>query len=257
VEFVPTKRETKEVVMKFLEEKIITIFGVPTKITTDKTIDFKSMSLNEFCFKYGIVLSHSSNYYPWENELAESNNKNVMNILMIIIGENKKSWDRKTMYALWADHTTTKTSTIKNPFDLVYGLEAHLPIKIQIPTPQVAQQFVIDKEALQGRIDQLMELDETRRMAFDQMEKNQEKVKGTLDRNSRKSDFNKWDLVLLWDKRREKLGMHQKFDSLWLGPYKIEEIDRPDYFYLSMIEGRRIPLLMNGSLLKHYYQGGT
>jgi hypothetical protein len=64
---------------------------------------------------------------------------------------------------------------------LVYGLEAHFPINLHIPVLQIAQQFVTDKETLQGKIDQLMELDQTRRMSFDQMEKNQEKVKGTFD----------------------------------------------------------------------------
>jgi hypothetical protein len=87
-------------------------------------------------------------------------------------------------------------------------------------------------------------------MAFDQMEKNQEKVKGTFDRKERKRDFNKVEQVLMWDKRREKPGMHHKFDSLWLGPYKIEEISGSDSFYLSTIEGRRMPLPVNGSLLK-------
>jgi hypothetical protein len=72
-------------------------------------------------------------------------------------------------------------------------------------------------------------------MAFDQMTKNQEKVKGTFDRKARQRDFKKGDQVLMWDKRREKPGMHKKFDSLWLGPYKIEEISRPNSFYLSMI----------------------
>jgi hypothetical protein len=70
-------------------------------------------------------------------------------------------------------------------------------------------------------------------MAFDQMERNQDKVKGNFDRKARKRDFKEGDQVLLWNKRREKLGMHQKFYSLCLGPYKIEEVSRPNSFYLS------------------------
>jgi hypothetical protein len=173
VEAIPTKKTMEEVVMKFLEENIITRFGVPTKITTDNAKDFNSMVLNEFCFKYGIVLSHSSNYYPQGNGLVESSNKNIMNIVKKIVGENKKSWDGKIKYALWADRTTTKTSTRKTPFELVYGMEVWLPINLQIPNLKLAQHFIMDKEALQGRIDQLMELEETRRMDFDQMVKNQ------------------------------------------------------------------------------------
>jgi hypothetical protein len=257
VEFIPTKKAMKEFMMKFLEEKIITRFGVPAKINTDNTKAFSSVVLNEFCFKYGIVLSHSSNYYPQGNGLEKSNNKKSMKIVNKIVGENNKSWDSKIKYALWANRTTTKTSTGKTPFDLVYGFEARLPINIQISTLQIAQKFSTDKEALQGRIDQLIELDETQRMAFDQMARNREKINRTFNRNERQRDFKEGDRVLSWDKRREKPRMHQKFDILWIGPYKIEEVFGSDSFYLSTTDGRRMPLPINGSLLKHYFQGGT
>jgi len=49
VEAIPTRRATKEVVMKFFKEIIITRFGIPTKITTDNTKAFNSISLNDFC----------------------------------------------------------------------------------------------------------------------------------------------------------------------------------------------------------------
>jgi hypothetical protein len=45
-------------------------------------------------------------------------------------------------------------------------MEAQLPINIQISALQIAQHFSTDKEALQGRIDQLIELDETKRMGI-------------------------------------------------------------------------------------------
>jgi transposase InsO family protein len=111
VEFSPTKKATKEVVMNFLEERIITRFWVPSKITTDNAKVFSSLALAEFCFKYGIVLSHSSKYYPQGNVLAESSNKNLMNIIKKVMDENKRSWDRNIKYALWANQITTKTST--------------------------------------------------------------------------------------------------------------------------------------------------
>jgi len=148
VEVVPTKKAIEEVVMKSLEEKIITRFGVPAKIATDNAKYFSLMEINQFCFKYGMVFSHFSNYYLQGNGLVESNNKNIMNIVKKIVGENKKSWDSKIKYALWEDHTTTKTSTRKTPFELFYRLEACLPINLHIPTLKIAQQFSIDKEAL-------------------------------------------------------------------------------------------------------------
>jgi hypothetical protein len=43
--------------------------------------------------------------------------------------------------------------------------------------------------------------------------KNQEKVKRTFDKSSRRMAFQKGDTVLLWDKWKEKPGKHGKFDS--------------------------------------------
>jgi hypothetical protein len=63
-EAIPTKRETKKVIMDFIEDKIIMSFGAPAKITTDNAKAFSAVELSTFCFNYGIVLSHSSNYYP-------------------------------------------------------------------------------------------------------------------------------------------------------------------------------------------------
>jgi hypothetical protein len=45
VESIPTKKATDEVVMKFLEERIITRFGVMSKITTDNAKAFSSLAL--------------------------------------------------------------------------------------------------------------------------------------------------------------------------------------------------------------------
>jgi hypothetical protein len=56
-----------------------------------------------------------------------------MNILKKVAGENKKSWDSKIKYAVWVDRITTKMSTGKTPFELVYGLEEKLPVNLQIP----------------------------------------------------------------------------------------------------------------------------
>jgi hypothetical protein len=56
-------------------------------------------------------------------------------------------------------------------------------------------------------------VDENQRMVFDQMENKQEK-KNMFDHKESQRDFKKGDQVLMWDKRREKYVMHQKFYNL-------------------------------------------
>ena len=51
LEAIPTKEATEKVVMDFLEDKIITRFGVPAKITIDNTKAFSLVAISSFCFK--------------------------------------------------------------------------------------------------------------------------------------------------------------------------------------------------------------
>jgi hypothetical protein len=80
------------------------------------------------------------------------------------------------------------------------------------------QQFTTNQEALQVRVDQLVELDESRRNDFDQMIINRDKIKGTFDQKTHQRPFTKGDLILMWDKRKENPGMNKKFDGFRLGP---------------------------------------
>jgi hypothetical protein len=61
----------------------------------------------------------------------------------------------------------------------------------------------------------------------------------------------------MWDKRREKPRMHKKLDSLWTGPYKIISEAGLNSFNLATLEGERIKLPVNVSLLKLYFPDGT
>lgn len=59
----PSKQCTTEVVIKFLEEKPITRFGVPYALVCDNGPTFSSLKFSNWEFKYGITLKFSSNYY--------------------------------------------------------------------------------------------------------------------------------------------------------------------------------------------------
>lgn len=250
VEAIPAKNATEKALMDFIENNIIIRFGVPAKITTDNAKAFSSSEFSYFCFKYGIVLSHSSNYYPQGNGLAESSNKNLITIIKKIVGDNKRSWDSKIKYALWADRITKKKATSKSSFELVYGLDVTLPMHLKLLAYQLLQHFSINKNVVQNRIDQIVELDEARRTAFDAICKNQSNIKKSFDKSSRSISLQVGDMVLLWDRKNEKPGKHKKFDSLWLGSYIIRDIAGPNSFHLSRLDGEPLDLPENGQMFK-------
>ena len=71
-----------------------------------------------FCEENNISLKQSTPYYPHGNGLAESSNKSIVNSIKKMLFENKKSWDTKLKFALWADKVTIKRSIGTSPFSV-------------------------------------------------------------------------------------------------------------------------------------------
>jgi len=55
-------------------------------------------------------------------------------MIQCMVGLNKTSWNFQLFFALWDYRTSVKTSTGFTPFQLVYGIEAVLPIQCEIPS---------------------------------------------------------------------------------------------------------------------------
>jgi transposase InsO family protein len=102
--------------MEFLEGYIFSRFGCPKKLVTDNAQDLKLNSMIEFFNNYSIKLVHSTPYYPQGNGLAKSFDKNLIRIIKKLLEENKKSWDSKLKFSLWADRISNEKSIGTSPF---------------------------------------------------------------------------------------------------------------------------------------------
>ena len=59
--------------------------------------------------------------------------------IMKKMAESHKDWHDKLPYALWAYRTSVRTSTGATPYSLAYGMEAVLPVEVEIPLLQILQ----------------------------------------------------------------------------------------------------------------------
>ena len=108
IEAMPTRRATEAVIMDFMENNILAIFGCPKRIVTDNELTLKSKKMISFCHKYHIILNHSISYYTQGNGLAKSSKKGLVRIIKKLLEENKRAWHTKLKYALWDDRIGTK-----------------------------------------------------------------------------------------------------------------------------------------------------
>jgi transposase InsO family protein len=107
IEVIPTRSASHKVIIGFLED-IMARFGCLNIIITDNVVSFKYEPLIKFCEQFGISLIHSTPYYPQGNGLIESSNKSIIKIIKRLLEDNKKAWDSKLKFALWADRVKNK-----------------------------------------------------------------------------------------------------------------------------------------------------
>jgi hypothetical protein len=55
--------------------------------------------------------------------------------------DNKKAWHSHLKYALWENKINTKISTCTSPYQLVYGMDAILPINLAFPVMKLFQEI--------------------------------------------------------------------------------------------------------------------
>ena len=85
------RNATDAVIMKFMEENIISRFGCPAKIVTDNAQAFKSPKFFSFFQQYNIALGQCMAYYPQGNGLEDSSHKTLVRALKKAINENQKN----------------------------------------------------------------------------------------------------------------------------------------------------------------------
>ena len=78
------------------------------------------------------------------NGTIEMTNKNVKKIIAKAT-ETYKDWHEKLPFALHAYRTGVRTSTGVTPYSLIYGMEAVLPIEVEIPSLQVLREVELEE----------------------------------------------------------------------------------------------------------------
>ena len=128
-------------VAKFIISHIIYQYGVPHELISDRGVHFRG-EVDTLVQEYGIQHHRSSTYRPQTNGAVESANKNIKRILRKMV-ETSRDWSEKLPFALLAYRTSFHTSTGATPYSLVYGMEAVLPVEIEMGSLRVTLEYQI------------------------------------------------------------------------------------------------------------------
>jgi hypothetical protein len=120
---------------------------------------------------------------------------------------------------------------------------------LALPVAKFFQDYEGEPDHMIRRIHQLVEVQQTREQVMDRAHSHQQKIKQAFDRKVRKEEFQLGDLVLKWDAPRQDRGKHNKFEALWIGPFKISEVFLNNTYRLQDLEGEEV---FNGPVNGHF-----
>ena len=131
----------------------------------------------------------------------------------------KGEWPEELPNVLWAYRTTTRTPTGETPFNLTYGIEAVIPVKVGLTS--LRREF-FDEQDNNDQLKQNLDLmDEVRDQVAQRMAKYKQKIAKYYNRRVKLKKFNIGDLVLRKVTLATKDPAQGKLGPNWEGPYKV------------------------------------
>ncbi|XP_043809096.1 uncharacterized protein LOC122722457 [Manihot esculenta] len=190
--------------------------------------------------------SPSSNQWP-----DKGHNRAILQGLKKRLDGAKKNGAAKLNSILWAFRTTSRTPTKKTPFALAFGIEAVVPIELQIPT----HRFQFNNEdsnsdKLKSNLDALEEIREegqVRATAY------QQKAARYYNQKVRERSLKVGDLALRKLEATRKRAVVQKLALTWEGPFRITKVVKPGVYRIEDLQGNLEPHACNIQYLKGYF----
>jgi hypothetical protein len=240
---------TAKQVATFIYECIICQHGCPSRILSDRGTHFNNQVIAELLEKFKIRHLFSTPYHPQTNGLVERFNRTICESLAKLADQHNE-WDMFIAPTLFAYRTSKNATTKMEPFFLVYGRSAKLPIDHYLPVSQQDQHETLDQR-VQHLIDNLPN---DRMDVQAKIKDSQSKQKVRFDENLKKViTFNIGDKVLYFNAAKAK-QWSGKLDPKWKGPYYIHQVLINGSYKLRTLDGNVLSTPVNGNLLKPYYE---
>ena len=186
------------------------------------------------------------------NGAVEAANKNVKKIIAKAT-KTYKNWHEKLPFALHAYRTGIQTSTGATLYSLVYGMEAVLPIEVEILSLRVLKEIELEEaEWAQARYEQLNLIEEKRMKAICHGQLYQKRMMKAHDKKIWPRQFQEGELVLkrILQNRQDPRG---KWSPNWEGPYVVKKAFLGGALILTEMDGKEFPGPINANIVKKYY----
>ena len=218
VEGFPMKTMEAQEVAKILFREVITRYGTPKTLLTDRAPNFIGKIMQSLCSLFQITKLNTSAYHPQTNSTVERFNSYLGATLRAMCGDtNTHKWDTYLYGALSAFRITPSTqSTQFSPYFLLFKRECRLPIEIALTPPQ--NLGVSAAECIHDIVDTF---NETQKLVKENVQKARDKYTKQYNKNAQTHTFVVGQQVMCYFPRSAGPGRSAKLTRKWLGPFYI------------------------------------
>lgn len=243
----PMRSATTPPIIKLLEERVILVFGAPTRVITDNGVQFKSNAFQSLMKEYQIKQVFTANYHPQSNPV-ERVNRVVKTMLRCYVGGNHRTWDKNLSKIGWAIRSARHEVTGLTPNFIVYGREIPISGNEGIPLNDV-----LDFDRSEELISRSKALEEVYKDVSCKLKKAYERSSKTYNLRHRPDTFTLNQDV--WKRHFSLSDASKHFTSKlapkYVGPYKICRILSPWSYELRDTDGRSIGIWHAKDLKAH------
>ena len=220
-------------------------YGLPTKIQSDQGSNFTSKVFKQLASTLGIRHIVSSAYHPQSQGALERMHQTLKAMLRTYCMENK-DWSKGIPLLLFAIRETVQESLGFSPFELTFGHRVRGPLRM------MQEKFLQEPDNETNLLDYVLQfrerLHEAGKLAKENLEAAQDKMKSLFDVKTQERSFKPQDKVLVFlpiqgDPLRAK----------YFGPYAIKEKTSPVNYVVFTPDRRKKTQLCHINMLKPYF----
>ena len=245
----PLRSQNAMEVATVLFDNIISRYGAPSILFSDRGRNFMSKVINALCEIFDISQYHTSAYHPNTNGMVERQNSVIAQSLRAYCDKDQKLWPKFLSGIMMSFRKSiSANSTEFSPFFLMFGKEMRLPFDVELqPKDNMAGDAKLYIQEFMSNLKIYHEI------AKENQKFHQQKNKEKYDKTAKVPDFRVGDHVLMNIHQIPK-GLTAKLYDKAQGPYRILRLG-PNYTYeLKRLSDNKIhPSLVNAIHLKHYY----
>lgn len=214
VELFPIRTATALVIARILRKEILTRWGVPDFILSDRGSQFVSSVFRELCNKWTIIHKLTTAYHPQTN-MTERVNRNLKCMISSYVGDNHCKWDLYLPEFRFALNSSVHETTSLTPAEL------HIGRKLRSPMDKLLHGRDLFPDA--PSYDVVHQVKDFQEKAVESSKRAKLRQLRNYNKNKREVTYLPKDRVWIRNHPQSKAARHfsAKLAPKWKGPYRV------------------------------------